>query len=274
MLNLPRALLELDSPFIDDLQNYSGLLNDVEQNRLRLMLALRALRVAAGRPNLSPEDLTVVEVLLVRWWASWSKAEGPVPTQYGVRITVDAIAGVCGVALDQAAASLARLVEAELIELPVHDNDPDEEDGPVVSLVGIFRAVLSAAEPLLLRDLIERHKEALRLMARDYLDVLMEDVDFLEENRAGQPGATDLLRDWNFFTSGPRFESVMTGWDHAPAAAYAWLDKLAELQERVELINSYPSSIGSLRKELAELQEVRIAVLSDRYAKTPNGPRR
>src|SRR5690606_13917091 len=128
-------------------------------------------------------DLDVLETLLARWWRAWSPEMPETAIAYGLQITTEAIAEICGIDVLDAAASLQHLTDCGLVEPMSEPWDADDDDGPTVMLVGAFAPVLKDLDPVLFRDFVHHHKTERRRWARAYLDTTDEQVRYAAEIR-------------------------------------------------------------------------------------------
>jgi hypothetical protein len=148
----------LDGSLTSDLQEAICPFDQKDQNGLRMLMALRAMRSIAADPSCPKVDLLVLEGLLSNWWRDWSDADANPFHPFAVEMPKGTLGEVTDLCEADLAASLARLQAQGLVVVRPAEEQSGPRCGELYDLLGTFNLAGPELQSALYRTLIERHR--------------------------------------------------------------------------------------------------------------------
>lgn len=257
-----------DLPLSNDLQDDQCNLDRVEQDALRMMMAMRVVRQFAGS-HMGPEtDVLVVEALLSKWWRAWADREGAVQHPFAVVISDTSIAAVAGLSAEAYAASLNRLTASGAVQIGKPPRVGSLRSAAFYQLDALFTPILLGLEPMLLRSFKEHHKADLVEVAAFAVESIGEDFEGVVEANYAPLKTPAFTADWAAFLDQHPIDDLGGWWERDPEAAYAWFSQALAFQDRLSVLQGRSMDGLNLHQEMERWDQARAAVLSNRYQPT------
>jgi hypothetical protein len=251
---------ELDP--LDEMFRLEGTFSAKDEKPVRLMAMLQIAAHATTVPELTPPDHALFALLLGRWSASLDDCEfEPTAMEGFLTVPLTSLAHVLRVPEPTLEPSMQRLSAARLIEFRIEDDQAD---------VSIFQVLVALALPLtglLERDVVDRHGRELRHLGDYYLGSVQEEIEDLKAAKPSDPRVRVLASEYEAFRGRLSVRELMKLWPQNAKRVYAWLEDLAQFQERHAILSGKDSVW--LKEELNNLSTTKLKILSERLPTAP-----